>query len=326
MYSNYLIRFFFFRQATIQLWQATLSVLDDTLSFSIYSISCVLSVPRSPKYRKISWYQDQRQTNSTVMRGGGLLARWLLIRTRTYLNFNKKIELFFVLEVGRRFKTVSKSFYNWCQHFSLLILFSLIEVFWSLVPLPFFPFNHVLFLEFLSFPNTNLTNNASVFPYLPPCSCLLEGTPFLTFNDALVMSFDKLWNKGVRSRNLWFCVDFVWKSTFFQIKSGSKGAALSNIFKFNFSFRYRFRLHFFYWLFLVSGSQIWNSTRWNFLGLTFMYPLLTSRARSMREHEEHAWAFKEHACHRRGHSRSQSPRPPRPAVGRREALGASIWK
>ena len=148
--------------------------------------------------------------------------------------------------MGRRLKTVSESLYNWCQHSPYSSFFSLREVFWSLVPPPFFPFNHVLFLEFLSFPNKNLNNNASVFPCLHPCICLLEGAPFLTFNDALVMSFDKLWNKGVRSRNLWFCVDFVWKSTFFQIKSGSKGAALSIIFKFNFLFRYRFRLKFFY--------------------------------------------------------------------------------
>ena len=175
----------------------------------------------------------------------------------SYLSdFNKKIELFFVLEVGRRLKTVFKSFYNWCQHFSLVILFSLREVFWSLVPLPFFPFNHVLFLEFLSFPNTNLNNNASVFPYLHPCTCLLEGTPFLTFNDALVTSRDKLCNEGVRFRNLWFCVHFVWKFTFFQLKSGSKGAALSNIFKFNFLFRYRFRLQFFLLTFL--GKWVTN--------------------------------------------------------------------
>ena len=167
----------------------------------------------------------------------------MITYTRTYLNFNKKIELFFVLEVGKRLKTVSKSFCNWCQHFSLVILFSLREVFWSL---PFFPFNHVLFLGFLSFHNKNHNNNVSVFPYLHPCSCLLEGTPFLTFNDALVMSCDKLCNERVRFRNLWFCADFVWKSTFSQIKSVFKGAALSNIFKFKFLFRYRFRLQFFY--------------------------------------------------------------------------------
>ena len=129
--------------------------------------------------------------------------------------------------------------------FSLLILFFSQRGFLVSCPSPPFPFNHVLFLEFLSFPNTNLNNNASVFPYLHPCSCLLEGAPFLTFNDALVTSRNKLCNEGVRFRNLWFCVLFVWKFTFFQLKSGSKGAALSNIFKFNFLFTYRFRLQFF---------------------------------------------------------------------------------